>query len=106
MTEQLYWVVIRSQKRRRRGRVTSVVERIGPMNYTEALAKQASISPDRHHKRFTVQVHADRKAYFAAYHSKRYETDKAYRKTRQDRARDRSRRVRAAARGDMTPWLE
>lgn len=107
MDKQLYWVVVRTRKRpgSRLRRKMTIVKRFGPMEYEKAEKRRNNILADLDHELFRVEVNADRAAYFIAYHQKRYATDPEYRERHRKRARDWNRKSRAAARGDMTPWL-
>ena len=76
------------------------------MSYAEAQATRdgilaAGLDPEK----ASVQINLDRSAYLAEYHRNRYQNDEQYRTRKQTRAREWQRRARAAARGDMTPWL-
>jgi hypothetical protein len=106
MREQLYWVVIRALRGRMgRRRKTTLVKKMGPMPHANAQLTRAGVVMQLDHANFKVEVVKDRTAYFAGYHRKRYSEDAEYRERMQKTALEWQRKARAAARGDVTPWL-
>lgn len=76
----------------------------GPMPKEQAVLLRAALkakSPKQ-----SVQVRKDRTGYFATYHANRYKNDPAYRERQLKAANEWNRKARAAAKGDITPWLE
>lgn len=101
-----FYVEIRRRGTKWRGR--KPMKRMGPVGAgnAERLKRDAEIGID--HKKYRVEIVriGKRKAYFAAYHKRRYSEDPEYKERMRKRALDWQRRARAAARGDITPWLE
>lgn len=105
MTEPLYWVVIRTKKRRLGRHATRTVRRMGPMPRVRAETVKIVALTKLDRESFSVQITVDRTHYFAEYHKRRYGNDAAYRKKCIKRASAWNNRARASRRGDMTPWL-
>lgn len=100
MSEPLYHVVVlhRHPKERIRDK-----HKLMPHAEAKALAQKLRGTINR--KAYRVEVWRDRRAYWAKRHQDKYENDPAYRDERRERARDWSRKARAEANGDLTPWL-
>ena len=94
---QYYLVVVDKHDRIRSKR--------GPMSKEQAELARPLLK-QKVAKKYRVQVRKDRKAYFATYHANRYKNDPAYKARLIKNATDWNRKAKAAARGDLTPWLE
>ena len=99
MSEDAYNVVVchRATKRLKRKQ--------GPMPRVVAKQLALYIKAKTNLTIYAVQIRKDRTAYWKTYHRDRYRNDPSYRERLLKAANDHDRKARAAARGDVTPWL-